>query len=103
MATLLTTISQTDGSFSVSFFRSERSASNGNSRIIVHFPDFLTIDEFRQMTVEQGYALAAERARKAGFRKYTAREFGGGFIAQYDFCGCKELYQRIVNTIPSEK
>jgi len=80
----------------VSVYMSERGDAYGNPRCIVHFTAFLTKGEFMEMSVEDGYHLAHERAKKAGFRKYTAKEFGGGFICEYDYCGGLEIAERVV-------
>ena len=85
----------------ITIFMADKGDYCGNPRCIVHFSDFLTRDEFRNMGVFEGYELAHKRAKKAGFRKYTAREFGGGFICQYDYCGGKEIAERVAKVVPN--
>ena len=79
----------------VSVYMSERSDYCGNPRCIVHFLAFLNSGEDFGGVLED-YAVALKRARRAGFRKYTAREFGGGFICQYDYAGGKEIAERVI-------
>lgn len=65
----------------VTVYRSE------SGRHIVHFFDFMRPEE---KTADFGgvvetYEAMRIRAKKAGFAKYTATEFGGGFITDNDF------------------
>ena len=85
--------------FGVSVYMSERSDAYGNPRFIVHFRDFLRDNEDIFDTfggVCEAYAAMKKRANKAGFRAYNAREFGGGFICQYDYCGGEEVAARVI-------
>ena len=78
---------------------SERSDACGNPRCIVHFSDFMREGEDMFNTfggVLEAYAAMKKRANKAGFRAYHAREFGGGFICQYDYCGGREIAERVI-------
>ncbi len=86
----------------VDVYRADKCDVNGNPRCIVHFSDFLTEKENRETGVLEGYEIAHKRAKKIGFRKYTAREFGGGFICQYDYCGGREIAERVASVRPSE-
>lgn len=52
----------------------------GNPRYIVHFLDFLSIDEAHRLSIDEGYALAHKRAKSIGFYKYRGKNFGGGFV-----------------------
>lgn len=66
----------------VEIYRAQNNSAAGHPRVIVHFTDFLRPSE---TCADLGGILAAyektkKRARVAGFRPYTAREFGGGFI-----------------------
>lgn len=76
-------------------YRSNKLDVYGKPRVIVHYLDLLTPDESARLSVSDGYALAASRARQLSFRKYTAREFGGGFIRQYDYNGGQEIAEQI--------
>lgn len=82
----------------VSVYMSERGDAYGNPRCIVHFSDFMKpgedYDNFGG--VLGAYNAMKKRANKAGFRAYNAREFGGGFICQYDYCGGKEVAERVI-------
>lgn len=83
----------------VSVYMSERSDACGNPRCIVHFSDFMRENEDMFATfggVLEAYAAMKKRANKAGFRAYHAREFGGGFICQYDYCGGREIAERVI-------
>lgn len=83
----------------VSVYMSERSDAYGNPRCIVHFRDFLRENEDIWDTfggVCECYDAMRKRANKAGFRAYHAKEFGGGFICQYDYCGGKEVAERVI-------
>lgn len=83
----------------ITLYRSDRNATNGNSRIIVHFPDFLTPEEnCSDLGIEQKYQIAVNRAKSIKtrtFKRYTCREFGGGFICQYDYQHGKEIAKDI--------
>lgn len=83
MATLLNTYN------GISLYRSDRYDSNGNSRIIVHFLDFLTDEERNcDFGIEELYRIAVNRAKSIwtrNFKPYTCKEFGGGLICQTDF------------------
>ncbi len=54
----------------------------GNPRFVVHFPNFLTEEECKKYDILEGYEIARSRAKKAGFRIYRGKDFGGGFVAQ---------------------
>ena len=57
----------------------------GNPRYIVHFTDFLTIDERNSYGLDnysQLYSIACKRANNIGGRKYTGRNYGGGIVLQ---------------------
>ena len=57
--------------------------SNGNSRRVVHFLEFLTpADRTANLTTTALYDLALKRARKLGGRKYHNRQYGGGIVFQ---------------------
>ena len=68
----------------VRFYRAKRNDASGNPRVICHFFIFLTEEESnrRDLDVLQKYAIAANRAKKLGWRVYRGRDFGGGFVAQ---------------------
>lgn len=93
MATLLNTLN------GISLYKSNRNDSNGNSRMIVHFPDFLTEAENRSdFGIEQLYRIAVNRAKSIKtrtFKEYTCREFGGGLICQTDYQNGKSIAEDI--------
>lgn len=83
----------------VSVYMSERSDACGNPRCIVHFTAFMRENEDMFDTfggVLEAYEAMKKRANRAGFRAYKAREFGGGFICQYDYCGGREIAERVI-------
>ena len=93
MATLLGTYN------GISVYRSNRCGSDGNPRAIVHFSAFLKENEDCFDTfggILEAHAAMLKRAKKAGFRNYKAREFGGGFICQYDYCNGREIAERVI-------
>lgn len=102
MATLFTTIPSLNGQ-NFRFYSADKCDRNGNRRIIVHYLDFVLLEEFSYTTSEERFELACKRAKMAGFRKFNTKEFGGGFICQYDFCHCKDIAQRIIEAIESIK
>lgn len=53
----------------------------GNPRAIVHFLEFLK-DSERDLSIDEQYETAKERAHKLGFKVYRGKDFGGGFIRQ---------------------
>ena len=102
MATYFTTIEKTDGR-KFTFYRANQSAPNGNSRMIVHFMDFLTDEERSAHTLtEVKYAIAERRAKIAHFKVYRGRDFGGGFVRQYDYCNCQMLHLDIITAIKTD-
>lgn len=108
MATLFVSIERANGD-SIRFFSANRGDANGHRRIIVHYLDFLNVEDYGEHhgiqfsygadEIDYRYKLASIRAKRAGFRKFNTKEFGGGFICQYDFCHCKDIAQRIENAI----
>lgn len=54
---------------------------NGNGRMVVHFMAFLTHED-SGLTLNQKYSIAHKRALAIGGRKYTGKDFGGGFVFQ---------------------
>lgn len=74
----------------------------GTPRIIVHFLDFLTTSENIALSFDECYTLAEKRAKKAGFRKFKSREFGGGFIKQYDYNNCNKIAEKILSVMLSD-
>ena len=100
MATLFTTIPSSYDGHNFRFYSANNCDANGNRRIIVHFLDFINLEEMNaHRTFEEDYNLACRRAKYAGFKKFNTKEFGGGFICQYDFCHCKDIAERIVSAI----
>lgn len=70
---------------------------NGNPRYVLHFFDFLSEEEIKDLRLSEGYKLAHERAKKVGFRKYMGKDFGGCFVGQsYNI---KETAARILDLI----
>lgn len=87
----------------IRFYSANRCDCNGNRRIIVHYLDFLLLEEFLYTSTDDRYDLACKRAKRAGFRRFNTKEFGGGFICQYDFCNCKDIAKRIMDAIATIK
>lgn len=52
--------------------------SNGNPRYVTHYLAFLRDDELGM----DDYYTAKKRANDLGFRVYTGKDFGGGFVIQ---------------------
>lgn len=102
MATLFKTIPSIHGG-NIRFYSANRGDCNGHRRIIVHFLDFLKSEEMIHTSFEENYDTAKRRAKKAGFREFNTKEFGGGFICQYDFCHCMDIAKRIDDAIISVK
>ena len=86
-------------------YRADKLDVNDNSRHIVHFLDFLTEEEQKENDVLQGYALAHKKIKKYGYgwRKYTCREFGGGFITQGDYAEGKGTASEVLNIRNNKK
>jgi len=60
---------------------------NGNPRVVVHFLNLNTQEELdRQgdawIPVGVKYALALDRARKIGGKKYSTKKYAGGIVFQ---------------------
>lgn len=100
MATFYKTIEGTD--WQINFYMADKNDVYGNPRIIVHFMDFLTTSELRSIPFDEKQTLAERRAKKAGFRKFKSREFGGGYIRQYDYCNCKKIAENILSVMLSD-
>lgn len=100
MATLYKTIEGNDYHFS--FYMADKNNVYGTPRIIVHFLDFLTTSENNALSFDECYELAERRARKAGFRKFKSREFGGGYIKLYDYNNCKKIAEKILSVMLSD-
>ena len=102
MARVFSTYDRPDGG-AIVFFSADKSDANGNRRIIVHFLDFLTDSErISAVYVQDKWDVAKRRAKLAGFREFRGKEFGGGFVAQYDFCQCRDLGKRILDAIQAD-
>lgn len=84
----------------IGFYTAARASSNGNIRIIVHFLDFLTDTERRSnLSVLDKYNLAWKRAKNIKtrtFKEYKGKDFGGGFVCQYDYKDCFDIASDIV-------
>lgn len=64
------------------FFRVNNDV-NGNPRYVIHFMAFLPERKSPYLTVNDmtaDYETARQVARSLGFRKYTGKDFGGGFV-----------------------
>lgn len=53
---------------------------NGNPRYVVHFLEFLKDGEYS--TIEEGFAIALEKAKTIGGKMYRGKDFGGGIVFQ---------------------
>lgn len=58
--------------------------TNGNPRYVIHFLRLLTNDEKygTPMTIDQKYALALQKGKKAGGKKFHNKMYGGGVVFQ---------------------
>lgn len=61
--------------------------SNGNSRMVVHFLNFITRKELDKkgdewIPISEKYAIALKRANALGGRKFHNRQYGGGIVFQ---------------------
>lgn len=71
------------------------SDNNGNSRHVCHFLAFIGPKD-RDIELSQKYALALDRARKLGGRKFHNKQYGGGIVFQ-EQAGClDQLTRRII-------
>ena len=69
---------------------------NGNPRFVIHFLSLNTNAELNAnpwIDISDKYALALNRSRKAGGRKFHNKQYGGGIVFQsYNLRGlCAEL------------
>ena len=72
----------------------------GNPRYIVHFPAFIGKMEHNDKTILQRYGIAAQRAKRAGFKKYRGKSFGGGFVCQsYSLTETAKRIKELHNTL----
>lgn len=62
-------------------FTRVNSDSNGNSRHVCHFLEFLGIAD-QDLTLDQKYAVALKRAATIGGRKFHNKQYGGGIVFQ---------------------
>lgn len=83
----------------VTVYRSDKNASNCAPRVIVHFLAFLRDGETCSTFggISETYAAMTKRARAAGFKTYTAREFGGGFIRSGYYGDAAEIAKDVIN------
>lgn len=72
-----------DDEYGVSVFRADKNDVNGNSRVVVHFLDFLGKEERSKNDVLTNFEIVKKRLKGSGWRKFHNKEFGGGFIRQY--------------------
>lgn len=60
---------------------------NGNPRYVCHYLNLITDEEVSRsganyLTPDRKYAMALERARKIGGRKFHNKQYGGGIVFQ---------------------
>lgn len=67
----------------VGVYRADKNDVNGNSRVVVHFLDFLGKEERDKHTILTLWKMVRRRLKGSGWRKFHNKEFGGGFIRQY--------------------
>lgn len=67
----------------VGVYRADKNDVNGNSRVVVHFLDFLGEKEHREHDILTLFDMVHLRLKGSGWRKFHNKEFGGGFIRQY--------------------
>lgn len=81
----------------ITFYSPEQPDSNGNRGIVLSFLNFLTENERRSdFSINHKYTIAFFRAKSIGFKKYRGKDFGGGFVCQYDFAQCRNIAKRIM-------
>lgn len=64
------------------FFRVNNDV-NGNPRYVIHYMAFLPERNLQYLTIGDltaDYEKARKIANSLGFRKYTGKDFGGGFV-----------------------
>lgn len=74
--------------------------SNGNSRMVVHFLNFITRKELDKkgdewISISEKYAIALKRANALGGRKFHNRQYGGGIVFQ---CSSENEILKIIKT-----
>lgn len=72
-----------DEQHGVGVYRADKNDVNGNSRVVVHFLDFLGKEERDKHTILTLWEMVRKRLKGSGWRKFHNKEFGGGFIRQY--------------------
>lgn len=72
---------------------------NGNPRYVCHFLNLITDkDEFT--SIDQRYALALQRAKKLGGRKFHNKQYGGGIVFQsYNITRLNEQINELLNSL----
>ncbi len=71
-------------------FTQVKSDIYGNPRYVVHYLNFIVESDCCRLSC---YDLAFERAKTLGFKKYTGKDYGGGFVIQS--CNIQEDEKRI--------
>lgn len=74
--------------------------TNGNSRMVVHFLNFITRKELDKkgdewISISEKYAIALKRANALGGRKFHNRQYGGGIVFQ---CSSENEILKIIKT-----
>lgn len=67
----------------VGVYRADKNDVNGNSRVVVHFLDFLGKEERDKHTILTLWEMVRKRLKGSGWRKFHNKEFSCGFIRQY--------------------
>ena len=88
-----------DEEHKVSIYMADKCDYNGNSRVIVHFLDFLGREEREKHDILELWDIVAKRLKGSGWRKFHNKEFGGGFIRQYGALGYS--VENVVNNVIS--
>jgi hypothetical protein len=75
---------------------------NGNPRYVCHFSDLLNKDEYasalNNLSIDEAYNLALEKAKKIGGKRYCGNDFGGGIVFQsYNLTGLNKQIDNLKN------
>jgi len=68
----------------------------GNPRYIVHFLDFVSVNEKENATFDELPKIAHKRANKLGFSKYRKKNVSGYYVRQW-YPNAYELCEMIMN------
>lgn len=75
---------------------------NGNPRYVCHFSDLLNRNEYtsalNNLSVDEAYNLALEKAKKIGGKRYHSNDFGGGIVFKsYNIIDLNKQIEKLKN------